>query len=133
MEQVRKGEQLALVSAGNMLVNAIAAWELLAKKGTRVSLFSVSDWSDLHEDDIATLGEYSNVVVLEDHVVKTGLGTAVGSALAEKGCSTQLTKIGVPQYAPSGKTDTLYKYLQMDGESVARRIERVLSSVGTRV
>ena len=131
METVRSGERLALVSAGNILTNALDAWNRLASEGLRVELICVCDWSDLHPDDIAHLGEFANVLVLEDHNVKTGLGTAIGSALAEGGYATRLTKLGVAHYGSSGKPADLYKMLGLDGASVAARIRRLIGVTET--
>ena len=126
METVRIGERVALVCAGNMLVNGLAAWQKLADEGTRIALVSVSDWSDLHADDLKMLGGYEKVVTLEDHNVKTGLGTAIGAALLEAGYTPGLLKLGVTQYAASGKPDDLYRMAGLDGDSVAARIKGLL-------
>ena len=58
MDLIRKGRDLVLVSAGNMLPDALKSYELLTAEGIAISLVSVSDWSDLHVDDIAMLGGY---------------------------------------------------------------------------
>ena len=126
METIRSGERLGLVAAGNMMPNALEAWIQLAAQGLRVALISVSDWSDLHPDDLAMLANFEQVVVLEDHNVKTGLGTAVASAMMENGYFTRFTKLGVTEYAASGKPDDLYRMLGLDGGSVAARIRELL-------
>ncbi|MCD6249513.1 MAG: transketolase [candidate division Zixibacteria bacterium] len=126
MDKVRTGEKLALVSAGNMLDNALDAYKRLTAEGHRIALISVSDWSDLHKDDLAMLGGFDYLVILEDHNVKTGLGTAIGSALMEAGHPVRLTKLGVTQYASSGKPADLYRMSGLDGESVANKIKSLL-------
>ena len=126
MDRIRQGEKLVLVAAGNMLVNALDAYELLVADGHRIALVSVSDWSDLHLDDLAMLGGYDDLVVLEDHNVKTGLGTTIGSALLEAGHTVRLTKLGVTGYAPSGKPADLYRMLGLDGDGVASKIKSLL-------
>jgi transketolase len=131
METVRTGERLALVAAGNMIVNALDAWTRLSSEGIRVELICVSDWSDLHPDDLEHLSEFAHVVVLEDHNVKTGLGTAIGSALAERGYSTRLTKLGVAEYGASGKPADLYRMLGLDGASVAAKIRQLIGVAET--
>ena len=125
MEQIRKGESVALVASGNMLFSAMEAYELLKSDGKNISLYSISDWSDLHADDIASLATYKNVVILEDHNTKTGLGTAISDAMIQSGNSTSITKIGVTKYGSSGKPDDLYKLLGMDAQSVAMKIKEL--------
>ena len=122
MEEIRKGNKVALVCAGNMLSHGLKAWELLKSQSTALALYSISDWSDLHADDIRSLASYEHLVTLEDHNVKTGLGTALASAIMEQNLSTHLVKLGVTKYASSGKPAELYKLLGLDPESVAKVI-----------
>lgn len=133
MEVIRKGEEIALVCSGNMLPYGMQAWETLNGEGRRISLISVSDWSDLDEDDLRMLATYRHLVVLEDHNVKTGLGTAIASSMFSLGLQAQMIKIGVPQYAGSGKPDDLYKTLGMDAASVAARIRGIRTTSGVKI
>ncbi len=126
MDKVRNGDKLVLAAAGNMLVNALDAYDRLIADGHRIALVSVSDWSDLHPDDLAMLGGFDDLVVLEDHNVKTGLGTTIGSAMMEAGHTVRLTKLGVTEYASSGKPADLYRMLNLDGEGVCATIKDLL-------
>ncbi|UCG63241.1 MAG: transketolase [Candidatus Zixiibacteriota bacterium] len=126
MDTVRPGEKLALVSAGNMLFAGLEAWKTVKDKGHAIALISVSDWSDLHPDDLKMLAGYEHVVTLEDHNVKTGLGTAIGTAMLEAGLSTRLTKLGVTCYGGSGRPAELYRMLGIDAASVADKLMTLL-------
>lgn len=126
MEVVRRGETLALVTAGNMCDMAMETWETLHAEGLTISLVSVSDWTDFHADDLQMLASYQHLVVLEDHNVKTGLGTALSAELFQAGARCTLTKMGVTGYASSGKPRELFKLLGLDPESVAGRIRQIL-------
>ncbi|UCD64684.1 MAG: transketolase [Candidatus Zixiibacteriota bacterium] len=126
METIREGDTVALVCAGNMLFVGLEAFGLLRKDKIRVALYSVSDWSDLHADDLKALSGYRHVVTLEDHNVKTGLGTAMASSMLEAGLATGFTKLGVGRYGGSGKPAELYKMLGIDAASVAERIRALL-------
>jgi len=126
METIRKGENVVLVAAGNMLPVALQARTKLEKEDIRVTLVSVSDWSDLHEDDLKMLASYAHVITLEDHNVKTGLGTALASAMMTAGYAVGFTKLGINNYASSGKPDELYRMLGIDTETVAARIKAVV-------
>jgi transketolase len=133
MDVIRDGEHLVLASSGNMLNRAFDAWNKLHSEGIKVALVNISDWCDLHSEDIKMLAAYPRVVVLEDHNIRTGLGTAIASAMFESGLSTKLSKIGVTEYASSGKPDELYKLLGMDADSVATRIRSLLKADGITV
>jgi transketolase len=133
MEVIRTGEEIALVASGNMLPYAMQAWATLNDEGNRITLVSVSDWSDLDKDDLRMLAKHRHVVTLEDHNVKTGLGTTIAAKMFELGLRTEMTKIGVTHYASSGKPDDLYKLLGMDPDSVAARIRKIRTTTGVKI
>lgn len=126
IEQIRKGEKVALVSSGNMLTIAMEAYNNLKADGLNISLYSVSDWSDFNDEDLKKLAAYDAIVTLEDHNVKTGLGTALTDALCQIGHSKKIEKIGVTRYGSSGKPADLYKMLGMDAASVVERVKNLL-------
>jgi transketolase len=126
MEWLRTGGQVALVAAGNIVPTAMHAWSALQAEGVRISLVCVADWSDLHVEDLGSLARYQDLVVLEDHNVKSGLGAALSAALFENGCRTRLTRMGVTRYGSSGKPDDLYKLLGIDAGSVATKVRSLL-------
>jgi transketolase len=128
MERIRKGKEIALVCSGNMLSVGLKTYDLLKSAGLEISVISISDWSDIHADDVASLAAYRDIVTLEDHNVKTGLGTMLGTMLFERGIQTRLTRIGVTRYGSSGKPAELYRLLGMDPESVAGRIRELSAS-----
>lgn len=133
MDIIRTGENLVLASAGNMLSRALDSWNKLNADNIRVQLVNICDWSDISADDLKMLASFERVVVLEDHNVKTGLGAHIAATMFESGLTTKLTKIGVTEYASSGKTDELYKLLGMDADSVATRIRTLLKTDGITV
>ncbi len=122
MDVIRKGTGIALACAGNMLSIGLEAWNKLNESGLQITLLSISDWSDLHPDEIKAMATNKHLVTLEDHNVKTGLGTAIASAMMEQNVSTHLVKLGVTEYASSGKPADLYKSLGMDADSVVEKI-----------
>jgi transketolase len=126
METIRSGEEVALVCSGNILSNGLDAWRILNDDGVYIRLVSVSDWSDLHPDDIGMLAAYRSVVTLEDHNVKTGLGAAIAAAMLDSGLSTRLVRLGIDRYGSSGKPADLYKQMGLDGTSVSRKVKSLL-------
>ncbi len=126
MDILRRGETLALVTAGNMSWVAVQAWNKLHEDGKNITLINVSDWSDLHPDDLQMLASYKHLVVLEDHNIKNGLGASLAMSLYEAGSRATLTRMGVTTYASSGKPDELFKLLGLDADSVTEKILQIL-------
>ncbi|RME26615.1 MAG: transketolase, partial [Candidatus Zixiibacteriota bacterium] len=133
METIRDGEDLTLLCAGNMLATGLEAWRRLSDSGKHIRLVCVSDWSDIHADDLRMLSATPQLVTLEDHNVKTGLGTTIAAAMFEQGMSTRITKLGVTHYASSGKAKDLYRMLGIDADGVVRTINAKLEAVSSRV
>jgi len=123
METIRTGKNTAVVASGNMLWTAMDACKQLKDSKIDITVISVSDWSDLHPDDIKTLSTYKNIVTIEDHNVKTGLGTMLSEKLYQSGSSAKLTKLGVTRYGSSGKPNDIYKMLEMDAEAIIKRVK----------
>ncbi len=128
METLRKGEYLAIVCAGNMTQHALPAWNKLNQDGKRVTLISVSDWSDLHPDDLRMIAEYEQVVTVEDHNIKTGLGTTIAARLYEMGLVTKFSKMGVEAYGSSGNPDDVCRLLGLDAGGIERKVNSLLQS-----
>lgn len=125
MDEIRSGEKTALVCAGNMAFVAVEAYAKLKDTGVTIALYSISDWSDLHDDDMKKLASFENLVTLEDHNVKTGLGTALADALYKFEKHPKIEKIGVSKYGSSGTPEDLYKLQGMDADSVAEKIRKL--------
>lgn len=126
METIRNGEDVALVCSGNMAANGLKTWDILRRDGINAALISVSDWSDLHEEDLSRLADYPRVITYEDHNVNTGLGSAIGASMMELGLTTRLTRLGVMEYAGSGKPAELYALLGLDPVGVACKIRALV-------
>jgi transketolase len=121
------GSGLTLVCAGNVLPNALEAWNALAKDGTRIDLVSVCAWSDLADEDLAFMARQGRVVTVEDHNPKTGLGTLLQARFNDLGLSARVRKLGVTFYSSSGPAKELYRLMGLDGPAIATAAREELS------
>lgn len=134
-DHVRRGESLVLVAAGNMLPQALPAWELLRASGRTVDLYSVCAWSDLGEDSIVEMARHGRAVVVEDHNPRTGLGTWLQARFNDLGLACRVRKLGVSRYASSGPAKDLYRLLGLDAPAIARAVDEEIvrqSALGGR-
>jgi len=118
-DRIRSGEGPTIVCAGNMLLYALDAWNLLAKEALRVDLVSVACWSDLSDEDVRFAARHGKIVTVEDHNPKTGLGTWLQVRANELGLPARVRKLGVTSYASSGPAKELYRRMGLDGASIA--------------
>ncbi|MGC8555114.1 MAG: transketolase [Candidatus Acidulodesulfobacterium sp.] len=118
MDLIRDGKNAAIISTGNMLPHALKGWEMLKKDGINAMLLNVSCPSDIDVQDLKLAAKTGLIVTIEDHNVKTGVGTAIGSMLAENGISVKFRKMGARFYSSSGKPEDLYKLAGLSPEDL---------------
>jgi len=92
----REGE-VALLSTGGILLNAVKARESLADQGVSSSLHSIPTLQPLDQELIWRLAQTSRLIVtIEEHSIIGGLGGAVAEVLAEiPGPKPPLVRIGL--------------------------------------
>jgi transketolase len=127
---VRRGEGLTIVCAGNMLSQALDAWNILVADGVRVGVVSIAAWSDLSDAEARALAAIGPIVSVEDHNPKTGLGTVLQARLNELGLLCRVRKLGVTVYSTSGPAKELYALLGLDGPAIARAAREELAREG---
>jgi len=119
-DMVRDGNRAAIISMGNMLHRAIKAWEILMKKDYYVKVINVACLSDIDVKAIREAARTGVIITYEDHNVKTGLGSIVANFLAENSLSPRFHKLGLTDYAGSGKPDDLFKMQGLDINSLVQ-------------
>jgi transketolase len=125
-DEVRTGEKLSIVAAGNMLGNALEAWKILQAEGQRVDLFVVAAWNDLGEGSLVNMARHGRIVSVEDHTPRTGLGTLLQARMNDLGLVVRIRKLGVNAYASSSPAKDLYKRAGLDAPAIARAVREEL-------
>ncbi len=125
-DQIRSGDKLAIVAAGNIFPNAFEAWKLLEAEGIRVELYSVAAWTDISDRSIGQMARHGRIIAVEDHNAKTGLGTCLQARLSDLGLAVRVRKMGVTAYSSSGPAKELYKRMGLDAGSIARAVHEEL-------
>ncbi len=119
---LREGDRAALIVYGQTAWRGVKVWEILKEKGISIRVINMAS---VMEPDINVLKEAVGtglIVIYEDHNIRTGLGSIIADTLMENGLYVKLVKIGVDNYAPSGKADDLYESMGLSPEAVAQRI-----------
>jgi transketolase len=119
---VRNGQAAAIITMGAMTGRAVAAYEKLKAQGVEVMVLSMTCPTDPDVRAIQKAAATGLIVTLEDHNVRTGLGSVVANVLAEKGSACRLIKLGVRHYGSSGVPDELYVSQGLDPDNVVKVI-----------
>jgi transketolase len=95
---VRQGRHTAILFHGSIAVEALHAWETLRALKIAPRLISVPGIQPLDEATlIAAVGDCTQVMVVEEHYSRTGLGGRVIDMSYRWGLAWQVQCLGVPQ------------------------------------
>ncbi len=121
---LREGDDLIIISDGNMLDEAVKAAVLLSwDYGLSAAVADIGTIKPLNEDFVSSvLEKYSHVVVLEDGVVTGGLGSAFCSFAGKKGLENKILCLGWPDaFIEHGSIEQLRKRYGLDAHSITEK------------
>ncbi len=97
-EVMRRGSDGCILSVGSLVYPALEAADLLARQGIELTVVDLRFIKPLDIDLIASLAsETGRVFTLEEGAVAGGVGSAISSALAERGLGqTFRRRLGIP-------------------------------------
>lgn len=124
---LRKGHDATIISYGAVTPMVMEAWEMLLDAGHSVAVLNMGSLVPIDKEAILEAAECGVVLTVEDHHVETGLGSMVGTILAEAGKGIIFQRSGVSQYGGSGKPADLYASQGLDGKSIAKKVIEMLS------
>ncbi len=123
-QTLRKGTDVAILSAGGILTQTMSAAQKLAEAGVSAEVVSFPCLKPIDEEAIVALGRrFRLLVTVEEHTLVGGLGGAVCEVLAENGCGATVHRIGMEDVYSSivGTQQYLRARYGMDDEAICRR------------
>lgn len=134
---VKDGNDLCLISTGNMLCNAVKAAEQLSREGVEARVLSMHSIKPLDTEAVLTAArETSAIITLEEHSMIGGLGSSVAETLAEcPEIKVLFRRLGLPSAFTSqvGSQEYLRRVHGLTVEAILKSAERVLDPVKSRV
>jgi len=119
---LRNGDDACMFVTGTLVNTAIKVVDLLKKENINIRLINISSPLEIENEIIKSAIETGLIYTLEDHNVKTGLGSIVAQKILEEEFTCPLVKFGVENYACSASADDVYKFMGLDVESLVKRI-----------
>ena len=127
---LREGHDAALLSAGGILSQTVAAAEILEKQGVSAGVYSFPTLKPLDEEMIRRLaGELPLIVTVEEHTNLGGLGGAVAETVGDMaGSRARVMRIGMPDVYSTivGSQQYLREQYGLDAASIAQRTLQAL-------
>ena len=121
---LREGTDVAIIANGLCVAESLDAAEKLAAEGINAQVINMATVKPLDTELVLEAAKTTGkVVVVEEHSVIGGLGSAVCDVLSEQ-LPTPVLKIGVNDvFGHSGPAVELIKEFGVDGDSIAAKVK----------
>ena len=126
---LRSGRDVAILSTGGILTQAVGAAELLSGPGIEAEVLSFPCLKPLDMDTLTGLcRRFRLLVTVEEHTVIGGLGSAVCEAVAERGLGARVYRIGMNDCFSTivGTQQYLREAYDMSADRIAERVQALL-------
>jgi transketolase len=126
---IQKGTDVTIISTGMMLVQSMAAAQMLKKDGIRAEIMHMPCIKPIDEKAIVNSAKTTGkIITIEEHSVIGGLGSAVAEIIAEKQ-PAQLMRLGLRDtFAESGEPDELFEKYGISEKHVYKNVKAVLKN-----
>ena len=130
--RLRKGKDIALLSLGTIGNSASRAIDKAEKRGISIAHYDMVFLKPLDEEMLANISQqFSNIITVEEGVVKGGLGSAVLEYLGDKKLTnTKVHRIGIKDdFITHGTVKELQEIAKIDENSIFEEILKVYNQL----
>jgi 1-deoxy-D-xylulose-5-phosphate synthase len=123
-EQVRAGDDLAIVAFGTMVQTSLQAAEIIAKQGIEARVINARFAKPLDEELLKSLAEEGlRIVTVEEGALAGGFGSAVMEFFEQQGLLVPVKRIGIPDvYVEHGSLQDQLEEVGLTPQGVAEQI-----------
>lgn len=123
---LREGNDISLISTGNMVKDVLDAAEMLYKENIKARVINIHTIKPLDKEIIMqAINETGGIITIEDHNIIGGLGSAVAEVIAESGKGTTFKRIGLQGFSEGyGTYDSVKKVNGIGLEQICNVIKK---------
>jgi 1-deoxy-D-xylulose-5-phosphate synthase len=123
------GNEIAIVTYGTMINNAMSAADLLSQQGIDVGVIRLLTVEPMPAEALeSALAGYKHVLIVEESATGSGIHEALAWKLAERVSDCKVSAIDLGnEYVTHGSVTRLYEKLGLDAVSIAEKVREVLS------
>lgn len=126
--KLKDGKDIAIITIGpigNAAAKAIARAE--KEKQLSIAHYDLRFLKPLDEEMLHEVGKkFTQVITIEDGVIKGGMGSAVLEFMADNGYTPRIERMGIPdEFIEHGTPKELYKLCGIDEEAIYNRLTEV--------
>ncbi len=127
-QQLREGNQLAILSIGAIGMEAADAIDLLEQENYSIAHYDMRYLKPIDEELLhGVFKKFKNIITLEDASIVGGLGTAVQEFMCENGYAAKVKRLGVPDsWVEHGTQQELYKECGYDKEGIYKTVVEMI-------
>lgn len=126
-ELLKEGTDYALVALGSMVMNSLAAAEILEKEGLRGTIINARFVKPLDKELLSGLScKHKFIFTVEEGIIDGGFGSAVSEMIG-----APVTRLGLPlDFLEHGKRELLLEKFGLHPLGIAEAIKRALKNNG---
>ncbi|MBF0196357.1 MAG: 1-deoxy-D-xylulose-5-phosphate synthase [Planctomycetes bacterium] len=133
-ETLRKGESIALLAYGSMVIESMKAYELLVEEGVNITLINMRFAKPLHEKSYRDILEsHDHIITIEEHVLMGGIGSALLELVNDQGIKTKnIQRMGVPdRFVTFASREEQFQEVGIDALSIKNKVLSCIESTST--
>lgn len=126
-ENLKEGNDVAIIATGIMVYEAMKAADMLEKKGISVKVINMPTIKPIDKEAVVNAAkECGRIVTVEEHNIYTGLGEAVCTVVAEE-YPVPVKRIGVNDaFGKSGTADEVLAAYGLTDKNIADKTEEFI-------
>lgn len=126
LKEIRKGYDIAVITIGTVINEAIKAADILREQNKNISVYSVYSLKPIDKEQILEIAkEYKYIITVEEHQITGGLGSTIAESIAENNMVTKIIRLGLNDEFTSvvGNQEYLREVYKIDYKNIIRKIE----------
>lgn len=126
LKEIRKGYDIAVITIGTVINEAIKAVDILREQNKNISVYSVYSLKPIDKEQILEIAkEYKYIITVEEHQITGGLGSTIAESIAENNMVTKIIRLGLNDEFTSvvGNQEYLRVIYKIDYKTIIRKIE----------
>ncbi len=129
-QQLRNGNQLAIISIGAIGMEASDAIDLLEKEGYSVAHYDMRYLKPIDEALLHTIfKQHDKIITVEDASIIGGLGTTIQEFMCDNGYTAKIKRLGVPDsWVEHGTQQELYQECGYDKTGIYQTAKAMINA-----
>lgn len=133
--KIMGGKNLAILTTGTILEEALLAHERLFNEGIAVSVYSFPTLKPIDKKSIKLIAKkYKHIISIEENNLISGFGSIISSVIVEDNFDVSLIKMGINDEIPSivGTQNYLRKIYKIDSDNIYNLAKSILNDTNSQ-